>query len=164
MIIIDLKRYKFLHTSVRRDCVLFGGTVTTLNLPLPYGVLQAVASPKYINSLFQHIKLNFRTLVQGLFLEIIPEGVGYKYLRYTWAPKILGLGLGYSHFFGFKFPTQCLFRCNKYRLFLYSGNRSVINEMAYLIIRMRIPDAYKAKGLKFPRGELKLKPGKLRQR
>jgi len=164
MIHLKAKRFKFLYTSFGRDSLLLKSNVTSLTLPGPYGVTHNVSSKKYINSLFQGIKRHYHSLMHGFFLEIIPEGVGYKFLRYPWAPRILGLGLGYSHFTAFRLPAQCLFRCTKYRLFLYSGNKSILNQIGLHIIRLRTPDPYKSKGLKFPREALKLKPGKLRQK
>lgn len=167
MIRIKQKRFKFLYTSVQRDRLLIKGPVTTLNFPLPvYGLFSPsiVSSSQYINSLFQNIKLNLRSIISGSFIEIIPEGVGFRFIRYPWAPQILGLSLGYSHPSFWNLPTQCLFRCNKYRLFIFSGNRSILNEVSHHIIRLRTPDPYKAKGLKHPDDKLKLKPGKIRQR
>jgi len=166
---IKRKRFKFLFTSLDgRNRLLIKGPVTTLSFPLPTDCVitpQITSSSKYLNSLFNQIS-NFRELIFGTFCEIVPEGVGFRYIRYPWAPQVLGLSLGYSHSIYWKLPSQITFRAHKYRLLMFSGNRSILNEVALHIIRLRTPDAYKAKGLKFPRDmlNLKLKPGKLRQR
>jgi len=166
---IKRKRFKFLFfTSSTGNRLLIKGPITTLSFPLPpQSVItpQIVSSSQFVNSLFNQIS-NFRELIFGVFCEIVPEGVGLRYIRYPWAPQVLGLGLGYSHPIYWKIPSQIHFRAHKYRLLMFSGNKAILNEVALQIIRLRTPDAYKAKGLKFPRDilNLKLKPGKLRQR
>jgi hypothetical protein len=47
---------------------------------------------------------------------IIPEGVVFD-LYVILGPRVLGLGLGYSHSI-FIIPTQCLFRVTKYTIFI----------------------------------------------
>ena len=169
---IKSKRFRFFFLSNAGKCkLLLKGPLTTLAFPIDnkqtvidkdYGYL--VAAPKYANALTNQIERASAGLIYGYFCEIIPEGVGYKFLRYPWATHTLGLGLGYSHFFFYNIPPVCFFRCEKYRLVLFSGNKQMLREIARTIIDLRVPDAYKGKGLKFAKTPLKLKPGKLRQR
>lgn len=169
---IKSKRFRFCFISNAGRCkLLLKGPLTTLEFPIDnqqtvfdkdYGYL--VAAPKFVNALTNQIERAIAGLVYGYFCEIIPEGVGYKFLRYQWASQTLGLGLGYSHFLFYNIPPVCFFRCEKYRLFIFSGNKHMLREVALSIVNLRVPDAYKGKGLKFAKTPLKLKPGKLRQR
>jgi large subunit ribosomal protein L6 len=161
------KRFKFFYTSIDGNRLLIKGPITTLSFPIPANYSferNLISSPKYINSLARQLFAARYGLVFGFFAEILPEGVGFRFLRYPWAPQVLGLSLGYSHPIFWRLPRQCFFRCHKYRLFIFSGNKSIINDISLQIKNLRHPDAYKGKGLKFARDPLKLKPGKLRQR
>jgi len=163
---IKRKRFKFLFTTFNSPRALFKGPLGTLNFPLNAYVKfnkQLFGSPKNIMSLARHLN-TFRCLVYGVFAEIVPEGVGFRFCRYPGAPSLLGLSLGYSHLLFWNLPSQCFFRCEKYRLLLFGSNPSLIRIISLHIRDLRFPDAYKAKGLKFARDEIRLKPGKIRQR
>jgi len=170
---IKFKRFRFAYVvnALGKCKLLLKGPLTTLEFPISRHESffddtwkSLIAAPKFINALANQIKEALTGLVYGYFCEIIPEGVGYKFLRYEWASQTLGLGLGYGHLIFYNIPPVCFFRCEKYRLFLFSGDKQTLREVALAIINLRVPDPYKGKGLKFAKTPLKLKPGKLRQR
>jgi len=163
---IKKKRFKFVFTTIYAPRILFKGSITTVSFPLNAYVKfnnQLFGSSKNITSLMRSL-IFFKCLVFGVFAEIVPEGVGFRFCRYPETPSLLGLSLGHSHLLFWDLPAQCHFRCEKYRLLLFGGNPSMIRDISLDIRNLRFPDAYKAKGLKFARDPIRLKPGKIRQR
>lgn len=150
-------------------------TVILCGVHFAYNFTYSMMSNLYANKLFfgtkRYGKSLFKAMLRGLqgmffgfFSDIRTEGVGFRFLKDDENMNILGLSLGYSHPVAIKLPGIIRYRAFKYHLFLYGGDISLIKETALKVRGLRVPDAYKGKGLKFGREILKFKPGKQRQR
>jgi len=163
---MKIKRFKFVFTSNYSPRFLIKSSIATYDLPLNTYVKfknQLFGSAKDIMFLFRYLK-TIKCLKFGVFAEIAPEGVGFRFFKYPEIPTLLGLSLGHSHLLFWDLPSHCFYMCYKYKLLLFGTNPSMIRDISLSIRNLRFPDAYKAKGLKFGRDEIRLKPGKIRQR
>jgi len=161
-------RFKLLSYDYTRNCIRLRVPVGFIDLAFRIPSLlieKKIYTTKQFSPMLVHIlKNNIRGFIFGFFAQIVPEGVGFRFVRYSSNPYILGLSLGHSHPIYYDFSRDIKFRCLKYRLLLYGANKASLNFHALAIRNFRPPDAYKGKGLKFAKEILKFKPGKLRQR
>ncbi len=91
-------------------------------------------------------------------LEII--GTGYK-AELVGKDKLI-LTLGYSHPIEFPLPKgiDATVEDRGTKLSLHSIDKQLVGEIAARIRKLRLPDSYKGKGVRYLGEELKLKPGK----
>jgi len=161
-------RYKFLFSSYRRPCIQLNAGVGISNLPFSFPYIlknnKLFCLKQFSRSLLRVLCNTIKGFRYGYFVEIRPEGVGFRFHRCSDAPSTLILTLGHSHPLIVQVPSTVKFRCLKYRLLLYGANKAILNAFALKIRNLRPPDAYKGKGIKFSREILVFKPGKLRQR
>ncbi len=92
-------------------------------------------------------------------LEISVESVGY---RAEMAGKNLTLYLGYSHPIDYPPPDGISFAADaKTRTITVSGvDKELVGEIAARVRRLRPPEPYKGKGIRYQGEVVKLKPGK----
>ena len=92
-------------------------------------------------------------------LEISVESVGY---RAEMAGKNLTLYLGYSHPIDYPPPAGISFTTDaKTRTITISGiDKELVGEIAARVRRLRPPEPYKGKGIRYQGEVVKLKPGK----
>ena len=92
-------------------------------------------------------------------LEISVESVGY---RAEMAGKNLMLYLGYSHPIEYPPPDGIAFATDpKTRTITVSGvDKELVGEIAARVRRLRPPEPYKGKGIRYKGETVKLKPGK----
>ena len=90
-------------------------------------------------------------------LEIV--GVGYRVL--SKGPTELEFQLGYSHSITFKAPEGITFAVESPTRFSVSGvDKQKVGEVAANIRKLRKPDPYKGKGVRYEGEQIKLKVGK----
>jgi large subunit ribosomal protein L6 len=92
-------------------------------------------------------------------LEISVESVGY---RAEMAGKNLMLYLGYSHPIDYPPPDGIIFATDpKTRTITVSGiDKELVGEIAARVRKLRPPEPYKGKGIRYKGEVVKLKPGK----
>lgn len=107
----------------------------------------------------------FRTLIanavvgvkEGFEKELEVRGVGFK------AEKIgddLVLRLGFSHPIKICAPDQIEFEVQRNIIKVKGIDKQKVGEMAAQLRRLRPPDVYKGKGVRYKGEQIKLKPGK----
>ncbi len=103
-------------------------------------------------------------MVEGVskgFTEVLEiSGTGYRVEEA--GESRIKLSLGYSHPIDFVLPEGVTARIEERgtRLILEGIDKQVVGETAARIRRLRPPDAYKGKGIKYARERLRLKAGK----
>ncbi|MFW6324360.1 MAG: 50S ribosomal protein L6 [Desulfovibrionales bacterium] len=88
-------------------------------------------------------------------LEVV--GVGYKV---NVQGKKVVLNVGYSHPVEYELPAEVEARVEGTKLFLSSFNKEVLGEVAAQIRRVRKPEPYKGKGIKYVDEVIRRKAGK----
>jgi large subunit ribosomal protein L6 len=96
----------------------------------------------------------------GFKRELDIVGVGYK--AELKGPQELVFSLGYSHPVRFTLPEgiKASFDAKANRLTLEGVDKHLVGQVAATIRRLRPPDPYKGKGIKYAEEVLKLKAGK----
>lgn len=95
---------------------------------------------------------------QGFTKELELFGVGY---RADLQGNVLNFTLGYSHPIKFELPKGVNCSVEKQtKIILNSIDKEILGQTAANIISLRLPDAYKGKGVRLAGTVLKLKPGK----
>ena len=74
----------------------------------------------------------------------------------------LFLSLGYSHFIIYNVPKDVVVFLKKGRIFLYTVSKELLGSVVADLKNLRIPDAYKAKGIVESNKVFSLKEGKKR--
>ena len=90
-------------------------------------------------------------------LEI--SGVGYR--AETVGQELVQFNLGYSHPILFQLPPGVLAKIERQTVITLEGiDKQILGEVAVAIRRLRPPDPYKAKGIKFAEEKIRRKAGK----
>ena len=97
-------------------------------------------------------------VTKGFEKNLELTGVGYRAQK---AGNKLTLQIGYSHPVEFDAPAGIDFTIEGTNKIRISGvDKELVGETAAEIKRVRIPDSYKGKGIKYAGEKLRLKPGK----
>ncbi len=97
-------------------------------------------------------------VTQGYQKDLEISGTGY---RAQLAGKKLTLALGYSHPIEIDPPAGITFACETPQRIRVSGiDKEMVGEVAARIRRLRVPDPYKAKGVKYAGEVIRRKAGK----
>lgn len=97
-------------------------------------------------------------LTEGFSKALEIQGTGYKAIA---KGEDLELSLGYSHQVKFSAPKGIKLEVKDQRLIVVSGaDKYLVGQTAANIRRLREPDAYKGKGIRYQGEVIKLKPGK----
>jgi large subunit ribosomal protein L6 len=97
-------------------------------------------------------------VTQGFTKELELVGVGY---RADLQGNVLNFTLGYSHPVKFELPKNVSCSVEKQtKIVLTSIDKELLGQTAANIMKLRLPDAYKGKGIRIAGTVLKLKPGK----
>jgi large subunit ribosomal protein L6 len=97
-------------------------------------------------------------LTEGFSKALEIQGTGYKAIA---KGEDLELSLGYSHQIKFSAPKGIKLEVKDQRLIVVSGaDKYLVGQTAANIRRLREPDAYKGKGIRYQGEVIKLKPGK----
>ena len=110
----------------------------------------------FVNSFNKMIK----SISNGFFFELSLRGIGFK--CYFFNQKTLFLSLGYSHFILYNLPQEVVVFLKKGKIFLYTLSKEVLGNVVSDLKNLRIPDAYKAKGIVESHKIFSLKEGKKR--
>lgn len=97
-------------------------------------------------------------VTQGFTKELELVGVGY---RADLQGNVLNFTLGYSHPVKFELPKGVSCSVDKQtKIVLTSIDKEILGQTAANIMALRMPDAYKGKGIRVAGTVIKLKPGK----
>jgi len=125
-------------------------------------LVQRVDDSRQARSNHGLIRALLNNMVQGVTkgferrLEI--QGVGFKS---EVKGKSITLSLGYSHPVEFPFPAGVTIEVEKgTKLVVKGSDRQVVGETAARLRRLRSPDSYKGKGVRFEGEHVRLKAGK----
>lgn len=95
---------------------------------------------------------------KGFTKELELFGVGY---RADLQGNVLNFTLGYSHPIKFELPQGVSCSVEKQtKIILNSIDKEILGQTAANIMALRLPDAYKGKGVRIAGAVIKLKPGK----
>jgi len=94
---------------------------------------------------------------QGFSKKLEINGVGY---RAAVAPGKINLSLGFSHPVEFKLPAGLTAVMEGTAIVLTSANKQLLGEIAAQIRRLRPPEPYKGKGIKYSTEIIRRKAGK----
>ena len=162
------------NIDAKNNEITVKGPKGQLNVNVPHGITTSVEDgniqvdrennqkkTRALHGLVRSLLLNSVTGVTDGFsktLEIV--GTGYK-AELNGNDK-LKLTLGFSHTIDFNLPEGITAKVEDRgtMLTLEGINKQVVGETAANIRKIRKPDAYKGKGVRYKGEELKLKPGK----
>jgi len=112
----------------------------------------------FLNSLEAIFKQYFIGLTQGFLVSLECVGVGYKV---SVNKNTLEFKLGYSHTSVFVFPEDVEVFLPKPNLICFFGlDKKRLHNLAAQVQNLKIPDAYKGKGLQWKNVKYNLKEGK----
>lgn len=95
---------------------------------------------------------------KGYTKELEINGVGYKF---TAQGTKLGISAGYSHQVSLNVPTGLTIECPSNTELIIKGiDKAVVNEFAAVVRRVRGPEPYKGKGIKYKDEYIRRKEGK----
>ena len=107
---------------------------------------------KALWGLFQRLILNMATgVTKGFEKRLEVNGVGYKIAI---AGKKLTLHLGFSHPIDFELPAGIEGKIEKNVIILSGSDKQLVGEIAAQIRRLRKPEPYKGKGIKYSDEEI----------
>lgn len=117
---------------------------------------------KFTKSLHGTVRQLINNAVYGVLhgyeksLDVV--GVGYKVSQKS--RDTIELDVGYSHPVIYKVPPGINIKVDGNRITVSGCDKQLVGEVAARIRRIKPPDAYKGKGIRYADEVLKLKPGK----
>lgn len=159
------------HTLVDRD-VTIRGPRGTLNVRLPHWVKVTSAgqtvliAPARQSDLARAVQGTIRQLIQNAVIGVTQgyqrglemRGTGY---RATVDGTTLVLQVGFSHPVRIEAPAGITYKVEKNTLITIEGNdKQLVGQVAANIRKVRPPEPYKGKGIRYNEEVVRLKPGK----
>lgn len=118
-------------------------------------------SKAYLRSYFANLGSMQRGLRSGFFKVLHVKGIGFKSF-YSPLKHSLYFNLGYNHLTKYKLPLVVKVRLLRGYMILFSFNKQMLFQIIYEIRRLRYPDPYRGKGIRYRFQVIKFKPGKQR--
>ena len=153
------------------DQVIVKGPKGELSLPLPDGIEVKVEENKVLVNRRRHDRKTkachgtIRSLIHNMVvgvtegwskgLEVVGTGYGV-----TQQGNKLVFKVGFSHPVEVEVPEGLSARVEDNKVFLEGVDKQLVGQFADRIRKIRPPDAYKGKGIRYVGEEVKLKPGK----
>jgi len=153
--------------------ILVSGAKSQLRTPLPPGILakveegelrltrdQDTKQKRALHGLARALAANsVRGVTEGFTRELDIVGIGY---RAQVAGKKLQLSLGYSHPVEFDIPDGIEIRVDKQiHLVVTGADRHLVGQVSANIRRLRLPEPYKGKGIRYTDETIRRKAGKV---
>lgn len=113
-----------------------------------------------VNNFIKMFKTYLDGISIGFFFELSLRGIGFK--CYYFDNHSLFFSLGYSHYIIYKLPLDVVVFLKKGRILLYTLRKELLGSVVSDLKNLRIPDAYKAKGVVESNKMFSLKEGKKR--
>ena len=118
------------------------------------------ANKSSVNNFIKMFKTYLDGISIGFFFELSLRGIGFK--CYYFDNHSLFFSLGYSHYIIYKLPFDVVVFLKKGRILLYTLRKELLGSVVNDLKNLRIPDAYKAKGVVESNKMFSLKEGKKR--
>ena len=159
--------------KVEAGGIVVSGGKSHLRTPLPPGITakvegdeirvlrdQDTKQKKSLHGLIRALLANsVRGVTEGFTRELDIVGIGY---RAQMAGRQLQLSLGYSHPVEFNVPEGIEIRVDKQTHLVVSGaDRHLVGQVAANIRRLRGPEPYKGKGIRYSDEIIRRKAGKV---
>lgn len=117
---------------------------------------------KEVQTLFTTINNYCIGLIRGFKRYLFIKGLGYRSRK---KKNWILFKLGYSHLIRYKIPVGIrLKRIKKNKIKLISINWQLLKQITEVIRAFKVPDVYKAKGIRYKGQQFKLKLGKRSKR
>lgn len=97
-------------------------------------------------------------VTKGYSKQLEMQGIGFK--AALEGTNVINLNVGYSHPVIYKLPEGVKVKIEKNIITIEGINKQLVGETAAQIRRIKKPDAYKGKGIRYVGEVVKLKPGK----
>ncbi len=104
-----------------------------------------------------HLANMVKGVSEGWTRELEINGVGY---RAEVKGETLNMVLGYSHPIDYKLPKGVGAKVDKNRIILSGSDKDVLGQTASELRKMRLPEPYKGKGVKYVEEVIRRKAGK----
>ena len=104
-----------------------------------------------------HVKNMMKGVTEGFTKKLIVEGVGYKW---ELAGKELKLALGFSHPVMMKIPEGLTIKIEKLTMDITGFDKEVVGSFAMKIRKLKEPEPYKGKGIRYSDEVIRRKQGK----
>lgn len=104
-----------------------------------------------------HLANMVKGVSEGWVRELEINGVGY---RAEVKGESLNMVLGYSHPIDYKLPKGVAAKVDKNRIILSGADKEVLGQTASELRKMRLPEPYKGKGVKYVEEVIRRKAGK----
>jgi len=133
-------------------------TVTLLGQPA-FALKSSLISLNYpiSNTFLKIVRNGAQASKGGFFVELILKGIGFKVFRFG---DYLFLQLGFSHFYVYILPKDLVVKAKRDRLVIFGMDKQKVGNVTHEICSLRVPDAYKAKGIQYKNRDYRLKEGK----
>ena len=124
-------------------------------------IVGRINNTKFARSLHGLTRSLIANMIEGVTkgfsktLELV--GVGY---RVALEGEVLVLKVGFSHSVKVAPPTGVKFEVKKNKIKVSGINKQIVGDVAAKIRKIRPPDPYKGKGVRYEGEEIKKKPGK----
>jgi len=117
----------------------------------------------YNNSDFSLFLSKLRNMINGVFygfyVDMFYKGLGYR----AWAhDNYFYSNIGYTHIVSYKLPSDVIVKARKNHFLIFGSDIEKVNNVAAGIVKFRLPDPYRGKGVRFVDTDFVLKPGKQR--
>lgn len=170
---MPVKVPKGVTIKVEAGTILVSGAKAQLRTPLPPGILASVEEgevrltrdqdtkqKRALHGLARALLANsVKGVTDGFTRELDIVGIGY---RAQVAGKKLQLSLGYSHPVEFDIPDEIEIRVDKQvHLVVTGADRHLVGQVSANIRRLRLPEPYKGKGIKYTDETIRRKAGKV---
>ena len=104
-----------------------------------------------------HVRNMIRGVNEGFTKKLIIEGVGYKW---DVSGKTLNLGVGFSHPVQVAIPEGLTVTAEKNTLSVSGHDKEVVGQFAANVRKLRKPEPYKGKGIRYENEIVRRKQGK----
>jgi large subunit ribosomal protein L6 len=95
----------------------------------------------------------------GFFSDMFYKGLGYR--GWVHDGKLYS-NLGFTHTLEYIFPSDVVVKARKNHILVFGSSKHVVNSVSKGLVKLRVPDPYRGKGVRFVDSDFVLKPGKQR--
>ena len=162
---------KGVTVNIKEGMVAIKGPKGELKRAIPEGVTVKLQGEEVVSARADDSRLNrakhgmiralvanmVRGVTQGFTRELEINGVGYKA---EVKGKSVTFTLGYSHVIDFPLPQGIEAKVEKNRVSLTGVDRELVGQVAAKVRRLRPPEPYKGKGIKYVEEHIRRKVGK----
>lgn len=153
-------------SKLSKDFMYFGSNFLFLGTPSvskciftgkePLFCVSATMVSNTVNNLSNSV-----SSIHGYFSVLHVKGIGFKVYYYS-KLNALYFSLGYNHLVKYRLADNILVKVRKQYILMFSYNKQDLGTTICQIRRLRYPDVYRGKGIRFRFQSMNFKPGKQR--